>query len=169
MALDSAYITNCLAGGFTVTQIADSLGVTPSAVTQHAQAAGLYEKVAELMGRRQKQAASIDERLANIEERAAKALEASITMIADPMKLVRILQVVNAAKRRSIPEQQQVASSAPVVLNLPSHITANFHFNAQNEAVAIGERPLVTLPATEAAKMLKTRRIQHEPASATDW
>lgn len=167
MSLNKEYIKNCLITGFSATQIADALGVTPSAITQFCTTNGIYEEVSAAMVARHKAAQGIDERLARIEEKAAKALEQQLALIADPMKLLKILQVANAAKRRSIPGDVPVATGAPVPLSLPQHITANFHFNTHNEAIAIGDRALVTLPATEVSKLLaskKPKEVSNDPA-----
>lgn len=155
MSLDSTYIQNCLIAGFSNTQIAEACGVTPAAISQHLAAHPEITKiVSERISKQAQRAISIDEKLNSIEEKALQMLERQMALIADPLKLLRIAQVANAAKRRGSVVPQDAPVGSPVTLVLPQHVTANFTFNGNNEAIAIGDRPLVTLPATQMPKLV---------------
>lgn len=158
MSIDKTYVENCLVSGFSRTQISEALAVSPSAITQ------LLDNNPEILERvNAKRAAtltrrkSIDDRLEEIEEKGWKLLNQQLSMLGDPMKILKVTMAANAAKRRGDAVSQEQPIGKTVILNMPTHVTQNFQFNSNNEAIAIGDRPLVTLPATSVRKMLQER------------
>lgn len=74
----------------------------------------------------------------------------------DPFKLARILAIVNAAKRRAIPQELSANTARPiVVLTIPVAIAAKFVVNGRNQVVEIEGRTVATLPASGVMKKLE--------------
>jgi len=142
--LTREHLIDAVAAGFTDTQIAESLGVTPSAV---AQAIEKYEirQLAETKLKASK-FASIDENLNKVEDMLAKKLVAAAATLEDPLKITRVLQAVNAAKRRSLSEGSASAPQTSIaILNLPQRMSVHVVKNENNEVVEIDGRPMVTI------------------------
>lgn len=139
-------IVAALAHGFTDAQIADSLGVTQSAVSQAIDAHGLRER-ANVNSR----FAEHDEKLNTLEGVVLDKLGKLINcgMVLDPLKLTAIYKTLNGAKRRSMAEGNQLPGTNVqlISINLPQHVQVKVGLNSRNEVVSVGENALNTLPA----------------------
>ena len=125
-----SYISTCLAEGFSQEEIAQALGVTPAYISQ------LCTKH-QLCVPAQEQFANIDNLYQQVELAALTQLNKLINTVADPMKLARIAQSMNATKRRSLSAHPSEQKPTTVVqLNLPTTIATQFVFNGSAEAVA---------------------------------
>lgn len=160
--IDRTYLVNCLVAGFSQVQVAEALGVTPSAVTQVIQAdTSIMSEVSSKRAAKMTRASTIDERLDEIEEKAWKLMDRNLALLADPMKILKVAMAANAAKRRgSATPSQEAPTGATVALSLPVHLHQHFHFDGNNQAIAVGDTPLVTMPATQARKLLAERNTQ---------
>lgn len=139
------FVLSALRNGLTDTQIAESLGVTPSAIAQLVDNYGLREQAA-----LNSQFHNIDQNYNYIEEEATKRLKKHIGLIVDPMKLLHVIRTVNAAKRRSMAEGASVNNTNNVQLislNLPEHLKVDVIVNAKNQVAAVEGRELVTMPS----------------------
>lgn len=160
--IDKTYVVNCLVAGFSPSQVAEALGVTPSAMTQFLESnEDVVQLVASKRTAKLSKVSTIDDRLDDIEDKAWRALEKQMGFIQDPMKLLKVAMTANAAKRRgSATPSQEAPVGATATLHLPTHLHQHFHFNAQNQAIAIGDTPLVTMPASQAKKLLDARAAE---------
>ena len=150
-------LISAVAAGFTQTEIADSLGVTPSAVHQ---AIEKYQVMAAAAERKaNSRAATIDDRLDKIEELATAKLELAVAHLSDPLKILRVLDVVNKAKRRSLGEHKTGDSVTNIaVLQLPQRMAIQVVQNQQNEVVEIDGRPLVTMQAAVLLQKIREKQ-----------
>jgi predicted transcriptional regulator len=160
------FILSALRGGFSETQIAEALNVTVSAVEQLINSHGLRDLAA-----KNSKFESIDEKLNSIEEKILEGLEKQVKFISDPMKLTRMLQVVNGSKRRSLAEGRTLQDNSVrlVQLNLPERVIPQVRLNERNEVIEVNERPLLTMQSgrllqqLEAAKPKEVERVGIKP------
>lgn len=127
------YIQSCLAQGFTQAQVADSLGVDASYISQVCAQFSITEAPLQ-------QFAAIDELYEELELKALKQLKLLISSCTKPMDLLRIATSINGAKRRSLGsttsvQVQQATATGIVRLGLPKAAVSAFVMNEQNEAI----------------------------------
>lgn len=145
------YIITALKSGFTETQIAQGLGVTPSAVHQTIQEKGLKDIAAE-----NSQFKSIDDRYNRLEELALRKMEKSLELaVLNPMQLTRVVNTLNGAKRRSLSEGQTIINqnnTQLVNLKLPERYAPKVVKNENNEVIEVNDRVYSTMHSTELDK-----------------
>ena len=143
--------------------IADELGLTPSAVTQ-AIAAHQLDQQEPLTAKH----ARLDDQYDTIEGKLLTQLERTLPLLMRPMEISRVLQTVNAAKRRGGPLKQSNAAPTVLALNLPVAIQNRFVLNSLNQVVSAGAQDLVTIPSAAVSRLAATQPPQltstHEPA-----
>lgn len=160
------FTRSCLQQGFTQEEIAQSLSVDPSYVSQLCAAHGLQPVDTDMQ--------DIDALYKRAEKQALEQLMRTLGTVHDPMKLTRIATQLNATKRRSVapPSVTEGSGHKFVTLQMPQLTTAQFTFNANGEAVAYStegeQRPLVTVTADQLAGMARqrseARALQAAPA-----
>lgn len=157
------FIRGCLQQGFTQEEIAQSLAVDPSYVSQlcsaHKLSAG-NERFAE-----------IDDLYEQLERQALQQLKRVMGTVHDPLKLTRIAASMNSSKRRSLASPIVTEGRGTLVqLTLPQAMAAQFIFNASGEAVACqsegATRPLVTVTAEQLAGMAAAQAAAHNARGA---
>lgn len=137
-----------LATGVPAAQCAAAIGVSPSRIAQLISDPVFSELVAE---RKYESLAAHNERDSKydkLEDMALGQLEASLPMVMDPMKLARIAQTLNAAKRRGASAPESITSRQTIVnLVLPLGILQKFavQTNANNQVTTIDEQSMVTI------------------------
>jgi len=148
-AVNKEFLLSALRSGFTETQIAEALNVTPSAVAQVIDAHDLRAEAA-----KNSRFESIDNKWNSLEEKILERLEKTYKSVQDPMKLTRMLQVINGAKRRSLAEGKSLQADGArlVQLNLPERVQLAVSFNLNNEVIEINGRNLTT---AQPARVLK--------------
>lgn len=162
------FVRGCLQQGYTQAEIAASLGMAESYISQLCTAHNLNAA--------QPRFADIDALYEELEKKALEQLRRVMGTVSDPMKLTRIASSMNASKRRSIaPAVVTEGSGTLVQLQLPQAMAAQFIFNASGEAVAYqsegATRPLVTVTADQLASMAAARaatplEVKHEHAAS---
>lgn len=135
--------------------IATELGLTPGAVTQ---AAARLPVVDEPLT---PQHAELDSTYDSIEAKLLKQLDKTIPLLMRPMEISRVLQTINAAKRRGGP--LKAASAAPTVLqlNLPIAIQNRFVLNSNNQVISAGAQDLVTIPSSAVSRLAAESKTNH--------
>lgn len=155
-----SYIAQALREGFTQKEIAASLGCSESYISQVVAAkpelAMAKERQDEIFG-------DIDAMYNTIELNALQELNRRMTIVKDPMQLVRIACAINAAKRRSAPAREALlgggGNTQVVQISMPSTVVHNFQFNQHNQAVALQgengtiERQLITASNTQLTEL----------------
>lgn len=149
-------IVQCLLAGFQDYQIADSLGVTQSAIAQMIQQHGLRQIAASRQIGKQTVYQQIDDLYDRAELKLVKQMDKIAGMLTKPGEIAMAIRTVNGAKRRSVGSADQKPDSARVVvLQLPKHVESTFVFNAQNEAISVDGRPLISMPANTLLKKVQ--------------
>lgn len=138
-----------LAKGIRKVDIAEHLGLTPSAVTQavaSAPAAQLTDQHVQL-----------DNQYDRIEQGLLNQLEKTMPLLMRPMEIAKVLSTINGARRRGGPLKDSGPKTV-VQLNLPVAIQNRFVLNAQNQVVSAGNQDLVTLQSQNVVKLLESSK-----------
>ena len=111
--------------------VASALGITESAISQLLSREEFAEKVAlrkyEVLANHSLR----DNKYDDIEDDVLEKLKHSLAMIFEPMKLLKVLQVVNTAKRRGMAAPEAAINKQPTLtLNVPTILLT--HFSTQN-------------------------------------
>lgn len=161
-------IKDCLAKSFSVGQIAQILGVTPSAVSQQI---STY-KLASSEATPPTAANDLDSLLDSTEHRILSSLAEKLTPATtaqlNPLQLGKLLTQVNGAKRRAASSQQPTsAPAATATLVLPQFIL-NQHvvINDRNELKEVGGVLLESLPSQQVKQLFGATHETTSPATS---
>ena len=145
-----------LGQGFAPEMVATAVGVSASRISQLLSQDEFAQQVAEL---RYKQLASHTERDSKydtLEDQILDKLKQSLSRVFDPMKLAKLLSVVNSAKRRGAAAPEHLTSQQAVVqLNMPTQIIQQFTTNSANQVVKAGQQDLITVQSANMTKLLQ--------------
>lgn len=152
------HLIHMLAANFTAEDIAAKLGVDAALVIDAIDAdENIAFDVARVKHYRQ-----IDNNLDKIESTAASRLLQAVAMETDSMKLLKITTGINQARRRSQGETADFTRAGAsqgkpsVRLRLPKRVEVTHERNLNNEVVSVNDRALVTMPASELLKKVKS-------------
>ena len=136
--------------------VASAVGVSESYISQLLSDAEFSKEVQELKLRNLSETIERDKRWDGLEDGLLQRLEDILPMgFTRPMELLRALQVVNAAKRRSTPQEAATATSMTIVpLLIPAVVASKFVANAQGQVVEVEGRTIATMPASVVAEKL---------------
>jgi|SRR6185312_16415602 len=141
---------NLLSSGIPAIQVADILGVDSSRISQLISEEEFSAKLVAAKYEVQQKHNLMDGKLDNLEDAVLERLTDTIGSVYKPLELVRILQVVNSAKRRGSQSMPEVGNERRDVINLtmPVQIINKFTVNAQNQVMRAGKQDLITIQST---------------------
>ena len=147
-----------LGDGLQSSIVAQTLGVSESYISQlladEQFLKGVVEKRYEHLVKHNKRDAEYD----GIEDQLLERLKATLPMLFDPLKITRVLQVINAAKRRGQSTPDSITQQNVIVnLTLPTAIIDRFSVtkDANNQIIEAGEQKLVTIQSGTLLDRLK--------------
>lgn len=149
-------ILNLLGSGVAAEQVATAVGVSPSYISQLISQEEFSTAVSELRYQALQKHNERDTSLDSLEDKILEKMHQVVPMVMRPMELVRMLQVVNGAKRRgasapdSILQKQQV-----VTITLPQVVINKFVANVNNQVVQAGQQELITMQSGTLLEKLK--------------
>jgi hypothetical protein len=137
--------------------IASTVGCDPSYVTQ---VLGKEENASRVMEMRGAKAAKMLARDAKIEQIEDAALDRAMNLVnmqTDLMKVTRVFQVFNAAKKSSDHGINPAANGAgvTVTLELPQAAEMHFRLTSDRQVIEIEGRSMVPMPSQQVAKQLR--------------
>jgi len=158
-------ILELLGSGLSPAMTSNVLGITESRISQLLSNEDFAAKV---VAKRMASAQGLiarDGKYDKIEDKLLESLENSVRFLVDPMKVLRALQVINAAKRRGAPalEQQPITAQTIVQLQVPVIVAAKFVLNGQKEVVEIDGRSMA--PLSHNGVLSKLKEMQSDDAS----
>ena len=168
-------LAKLLAQGVSKSDAAQLLQITPSAVTQlapppsPATARALPKSVDPVEGTSSDNSHPLDDQYDRIEKKLLDQLERTTPLLMRPMEISRVLQTINAAKRRGGPLTQSNEAPKILQLNLPIAIQTRFVLNANNQVVSAGAQQLVTLQSSNVAKLLEESKNAHQIAQEDEF
>lgn len=167
-----------LSSGIEQHAVAAALGVTEGRISQILANPLFAQKLAELKYEQLKKHNDTDNKYDALEKKVLAQLERTLALVMDPMKLARILQTLNAAKRRGASAPDSLVRQRPTVrLNIGTQILARFAVNGANQVVqaSIGNdtQDLVTIQSGNVQRLLNEHAktapiIEAIPAAESD-
>lgn len=151
---NSARILELLGNGLAPEVVAAAAGVTASFISQLLSTEDFAAQVTELRFANLQDATTRDKRYDSLEDKVLDKLEESIDMCYyKPMELIRVLGIVNGAKRRGASAPEHTAINNTIVnLVMPVQIMQRFTTDANNQVVevqsGIETQTLVTMPSS---------------------
>ena len=129
--------------------VASAVGCTVSRISQLLSDPEFTAQVATLRFTALQKHNITDNKYDEMEDRLLDKLKDIIPLISmDPMKLLRAISVINAAKRRGISAPEQITAQQTVVqLIIPNVIMQKFTTNINNQVIHAGEQTLETIPS----------------------
>lgn len=135
-----------LGSGIKPEQVAMALGVEPSRISQLLSQDEFAVQVAEARYQNLAKHNIHDDKVDLLENEILDKLKASLVYVFHPMQLLKVLQVLNAAKRRGASTPESITNTNPVlVLNIPSVVINKFTTNINNQVIEAGNQKLVTI------------------------
>lgn len=155
-----------LGQGFAPEMVATAIGVSPARISQLLSQDEFAQQVAELRYRQLASHTERDSKYDTLEDQILDRLRQSLSMVFDPMKLAKLLSVVNSAKRRGAAAPEHLTTQQTVVqLNIPTAILQQFQVNVNNQVVRAGQQDLITVQSANMTKML--HQLQPQLANST--
>lgn len=154
-ATESKVLT-LLGQGFAPEMVATAVGVSPARISQLLSQDEFAQQVAELRYRQLAAHTERDSKYDTLEDQILDRLRTSLSMVFDPMKLAKLLSVVNSAKRRGAAAPEHLTTQQTVVqLNIPTQILQQFRVNINNQVVQAGQQDLITVQSANMTKLLQ--------------
>lgn len=153
-----------LGSGTSAAQTASALGVTESYISQLLSRDDFSREVikrkCEVLERHNKR----DNKYDALEDTILDKMHEGIAMVFDPMKLARLLQVTNAAKRRGVGADSNVSQvTTSISLVLPQVIIEKFSANTYNQVIEAGDQQLITMQVGTLLERLKGKQNDITP------
>lgn len=154
-------LTRLLGRGASNKDVAEELGLTPSAVTQLAAKPEVAQKIEEAQATQLALSTKIDESYDRIEEKLLTQLERTIPLLMRPGEIAKVLQTVNGAKRRGAGHRASEEGPARILnLNIPIALQTKFVVNSANQVIEAGAQTLVTMPSSNISKMAEAQNVR---------
>lgn len=137
-----------LGAGIASSLVAQSIGVSEGYVSQLLADEEFLKQVVERKFQHLQKHNARDASYDDAEDTVLKNLKSQLGMVFDPMKLAKILQVLNAAKRRGAASPDAVTQQSTVItLIMPTKIVERFSVvkDIDNRIIEAGDQKLVTM------------------------
>lgn len=140
---------------------AEKLGISPSAVSQAL--SSIEESSAAQTSAQANQANLHDNKYDALELVALNKLEGLLAVETNIMKVSKIMEMLNSAKRRagivgSLGSSSASGSANFITINMPAAIQQKLVLNENKEVIEVDGRSLVTMPSTEVEKILQEKK-----------
>jgi hypothetical protein len=146
-----------LGQGFAPAMVASAIGCSESRISQLLSQDEFAESVAAARFKNLSAQTDRDARYDSLEDQLLARLEKSLGMLFDPMKIAKLLSMINVAKRRGAVAPEQIASPSSIVnLNMPTQIFQQFVTNVNNQVIKAGEQELITMQSGRMQSLLES-------------
>lgn len=160
-----------LGDGIQASIVAQTLGVSESYVSQlladEVFLKGVVEKRYEHLARHNKRDSEYDA----IEDKLLEQLKATLPMLFDPMKILRAISVINAAKRRGQSDPSSITQQNVIVnLLMPTKVVDRFQItkDVNNQIIEAGDQKLVTIGSGTLLDRVKQSQAKLLPTGETN-
>lgn len=154
-----------LSAGIESVQVASALGISESRLSQMLADEEFAKKLADAKFKALAKHNATDNEYDDLEKKLIEQLKRALPLVMDPLKITRILQVINAAKRRGISSSDAIVRTKPIIrLSMPVAIVQRFQLNAASQVIEAGvnvdsgkensSQTLVTLQSQNVANLL---------------
>lgn len=144
-----------LGQGIAPETVASACGVSASRISQLLSTPEFLARVSELRFNNLEKHNITDAKYDDLESTLLEKLKDCIPLMGmEPMKLLKAVQVINAAKRRGVSAPDQITQQQTVVqLIMPNVIMQKFSTNINNQVIQAGDQTLQTIPSHMLAGM----------------
>lgn len=154
-----------LAAGYDQVVVANSLGISQSRISQLLSDSEFARKLAESRFVQLQKHNETDNVYDSLEKKALSALERTLPLVMDPMKLAIIITRLNQAKRRGSSAPESLVRQKPTVrLNINAAVVAKFSINGSNQVVSTivdnETQDLVTIQSSGIQRLLNEHAKQ---------
>lgn len=152
-----------LGAGISPAQVASTLGVTESLISQLVSKEGFAAELARIKTESLQKHNARDLKYDSLEDSLLDKLEKNIGMMYKPHDILKAIQVVNGAKRRGTSTAEAVIAQQNIVqIVLPTKVIQTFTSNAQNQVVQAGNQSLTTIQSGELLRQSELAEITKE-------
>lgn len=154
-----------LGAGLPAVTVAQSCGVSESYISQLLSDPEFLSLVVDKKFQALQKHNKRDDKYDELEDKVLKQLESQLSMIFDPMKLAKVLQVLNGAKRRGATNPDIASPTSQVVqLILPTVIMERFAVKktVDNQIIEAGEQKLITMQSGTLMEKIRSRNQNGE-------
>ena len=152
-------IVDLLMEGIKPTIVAETVGCEPSYVSQVAAEPEIAERLQVARAARAAKMVKHDNTINEIEDMALDKIKRMLPLQTDIMKVGRIFELVNKARRAAEHTglQEQVVDDV-LVIELPSAAKVHFKLTADKQMVEVEGRSMVPLPSSQVTAMLRHKQ-----------
>lgn len=161
-------------GNISLESVAAACGVSVSRISQLMSEEEFSSKVTELRFNSLQKYNEQDSSYDDIEKQATEQLKKTLPLIMRPMELVKVIQVINGAKRRGTSAPEAILEKQQVVnISLPSVVINNYTnlqpvTNVHNQVVRVGDQDLTTLQSSSLLSAHKKEKEAREQLALED-
>ena len=148
--------------------VASAIGVSVSRISQLLSTTEFAAAVADLRFKNLSKHNERDNEYDKLEDELILKMRDLMPFMVRPMEVARVLQIINAAKRRGSSAPESITNQQTVVqLNMPINVFQKFTVNAVNQVIQAGQQQLITVQSGNMSKLLERSKqaITQEPPS----
>ncbi len=143
-----ARVKDLLAAGVSQVQVANAVGVSESYISQLMENEEFRNEVIKARGDAALEDVQADEEADDIEGIARKKIKQLLPFENNVMKVLKVYQVMNGAKRKTAPEQAMQQNAGVIVnITLPQRAIVDFKLTSDKQVVEVAGRSMATLPS----------------------
>jgi hypothetical protein len=164
-------ILKLLADGHSQEVVASTLGITPSAISQHLAKDWFKEELAARKSLKLDRYAKLDDSYDSIEGKLLQKLENTLPFLSKPGEIAAVLSKVNAAKRRLGDHSKVQNTPVTQIINitLPTQVVHKFSKTVDGHIVAVDNKSLVTIGSNSMENAAKVAlALEHEENMKND-
>jgi len=140
--------------------VASAIGVSVSRISQLLSETEFAASVAELRFKNLSKHNERDNEYDRLEDELISKMRDLMPFMVRPMEVARVLQIINAAKRRGSSTPESITNQQTVVqLNMPTNIYQRFTVNSVNQVIQAGQQQLITVQSGNMSKLLSASKI----------
>lgn len=164
-------IIQLMVAGVSDAQIADAVGITPQYLHELRGQDASFAHALEI-AQASEAIQSSDRKLNTLEDKVRDRLDVAIDTVVDPMKLARVFQVLNGARRRGAPTQevggQHISITLPVTLINNIQALDGVVTDINKQVVKVGDTDLVTIQSNMLDRMVAASKTNVKELSYED-
>ena len=161
-------IVELLGAGISQSQVASACGVEESYISQLMEDEQFRELIQEKRAGKAVADKQIDDTIERIEKNALDKIERLLPFETNLMKVLKVFQAANAAKKKAESAlQPQTNAGAVVNILMPQQALIQFKLTADSQVVEVGARALTTMPAAQIHAKLREKKAERLVVDAT--
>lgn len=156
-------ILRLLSDGHSQEVVASTLGVSPSAISQHLAKEGFRDELAARKSIKLDRYSKLDDSYDQVEISLLEKLKQTLPYLSKPGEISAVLAKINSAKRRlgDSSKVQNTPVTQIINITLPTQIVHKFSKTADGHVVAVDKQSLVTITSNSMDNLSNTILLEH--------